>query len=685
MNASLLIWPSRRNSFHPTWLLVPVPPLIHLIHAAISDGPGIDAATLLQFLLGVLWIAPWVWWRSGSAPGWVVQGLKEIRGLLPALLLATLGPSVGAVGDGAAPLFVFTLFIGCLLMAVGIFASEFENRTLSTLLGQPCTRSTLYGRKLAVLALLFIFVSTNALLSALSLPSIGDNSFSEVVVVIALLFVIFASAPLFALLTRATIAGATFTVAVPLILYVTLIYAQRWYYLRWVGLNQPPFDAIVLLSLIAGTVYVVVCGVWSWRTFLHLEAADSAVSAQTPALLQLGRPAEWLTRFIGFRNLRTDPLGSLVRKELRLQSIPWIVALLMTVLAFLVVVARVLGLFSEEADAPQIALIFMSLASVVSLLGTGATCVAEERQIGSHDWQLTQPASLNRQWRVKIATTLVVGIMMGLVWPLFLLRVSLGFVAFSGLWPNEYLSLFLASLSAALVVLIFSSYASSYSRSTLKAGVSCIATILSLGTLIVVVAGITDNWQAVPDLQATYWFTTKDTGLPWVPEGMDAVILIGSLVALFVILGLALVLVFARFNHRQSMVAPRTILRQHLALLLLAIVAILTPGAVVYGFKVRHQYILQVANLAEVIDRAIVAHRLPPNIFKEAGLGSNATTSELAMALLREHGVSAFELLARLVTPPPWNSKNGIDPALARRYGLRLIAPPAAPEPPPPK
>ena len=218
MNALSLTWPAGRNSFHPAWLLIPLPPLLQLLYAASANGPGIDPATLFHLLLGLLWIAPWIWWRSGSAPGWVIQGLKEIRGQMPAVLLATLGPSVGAWGSDTEVLFMFTLFIGAILMAVGIFASEFESRTLSTWLGQPRSRSALYGRKLAVLALLFVFVALNALLAAIPHASDWSLRFSEVAVTGGSLLVVFASAPLLALLTRSTIAGATFTVAVPMML-----------------------------------------------------------------------------------------------------------------------------------------------------------------------------------------------------------------------------------------------------------------------------------------------------------------------------------------------------------------------------------------------------------------------------------------------------------------------------------
>ncbi len=672
MNALSLTWPAGRNSFHPAWLLIPLPPLLQLLYAASANGPGIDPATLFHLLLGLLWIAPWIWWRSGSAPGWVIQGLKEIRGQMPAVLLATLGPSVGAWGSDTEVLFMFTLFIGAILMAVGIFASEFESRTLSTWLGQPRSRSALYGRKLAVLALLFVFVALNALLAAIPHASDWSLRFSEVAVTGGSLLVVFASAPLLALLTRSTIAGATFTVAVPMMLYTPLIYAQGWYYLRWAGQSYPPEGAILTLTLLAGTIYAVVCGVASWRTFLHLEAADSAVATQAPALLRLGRPAEWVTRFIGLGGVHPNPIASLVRKELRLQSTPWIVGLLMVGLALLVLLARALELFTEETEAPKIALIFMSLASVVSLLGTGASCVAEERQIGTHDWQLTQPASVNRQWRVKLATTLVVGVLMGFAWPLLLLRGSLGTAAFASLWPNEGPGLIALVLGAALVLLLLATYASSFSKTTLKAGVSCIATVVTVTTAVALLFGTVDTWRAEPDFRATYWFTDQDSRLPWVPTSEQASRVVSCLVAGFALLGLIQILIFSRYNHRQSLVAFRVIVRQHLALALLAIGAIVVPSWLIHTLSVRQLYRTEVESLTVVIERANVAQRLRPDLCLQVGLRPDATASELAVALLREYGLSAVELLTPPVPPPPMGTNVRLDPILAKRYGIAV-------------
>ena len=675
MNAPAIFWPTGRNSFHPAWLLVPVPALLQIGFATGFGRFVLDTETVLQLLLGLLWVAPWIWWRSGAAPAWVVQWLKEIRGQMPGMMIALLGPSLAPLlaplGVPPMEVLVGTLLLGCVLMAVGIFASEFENRTVSTLLGQPRTRGALYRRKHAVLAVLFGFASVNALLAAAPLMNQTFDLFGKVVTVAGLLVVVDASSPLFALLTRNTIAGATFTVAVPLAVYSILVFGQNWYYQGFEGNNPTPDDVWLRQTLWLGLVYVGVCAVLGWWVFLRLEAADSVAAAQVPILLKLGRPAEWCIQYLGARERGTHSIVSLVRKELRLQSIPWIVALLMLGLAAFALGARWFGLFTRVPDAPVVAMVFMGMAAVVCLLGTGASCVAEERQLGTHDWQLTQPASLRRQWRVKLGTTVVVGLLMGCGWPLLLLWLSLGSRALAVLSPagNEWVpALYLVEAVALLLVSI---YTSSFSRSSLKAGVACIGFVLALATVLAVGAAVFENWQPeLTDIQGRFYFLDARDGLPWVPSASQSVVAVVGVVALLILLGWAVLLEFARRNHRQSVVSFRTIVLQHAALVVFVLGGMQIPSGMILATTARQEYRTTVERLTESIQRQIAMQRLPAGVYPLAEVPVDARPGELAVALLRVQGAAAFETVAPSAPVPNPGFLPSISPALAKRYGL---------------
>ena len=201
-------------------------------------------------------------------------------------------------------------------------------------------------------------------------------------------------------------------------------------------------------------------------------------------LLNLLRPAEGTVRVFGLDPLSRpmdrilaailparSGLAWLVRKELRLHVLTWLMALV-TVglwLAWMIACAVV----SEESRAPlRDALVVSALAGVlgsIGLIGAGAACVAEERELGTLDWQLTQPVRLGRQWWIKVGVAALVALLLSVALPVVLVLVSFSDAAlrnyFHGVeWPQ-----FAAYGTAAMLVFAAGVYASSISRSTMKA------------------------------------------------------------------------------------------------------------------------------------------------------------------------------------------------------------------------
>ncbi|KAB2673422.1 MAG: hypothetical protein DVB31_03785 [Verrucomicrobia bacterium] len=663
MDAQTLGQPSRRNSFHPAWLLLPLPALARICVAAQPSGSPLNAAQVLQFVLALALVAPWVWWRSGTAPAPVLQWMKECRGLMPGFLIAMIGPACAALAADEAPALLWGFPIGCLLMGAGLFASEFENRTLATLLVQPRSRAAIYRRKHAVLAVLLGIAIANMVLSFLATDvqvATPRNFLGTCGIGAALGLLVLASAPLYALLTRTTIAAATFTVAIPLMAYAALTESVR--FCRWL-LDLPELPPDAEWSVVASTawVYAVACAVLGWRTFARLDATDGAQANAGAGLVSLGRPAAWLARAFG-----TGPTGHLVRKELRLQSIPWVTALLMAGIALLAAGWRFTERPGNEKELPLLAaVVFMGMAAVVCLLGTGAACVAEERQIGTHDWQLTQPATLRRQWWVKLAVTVGVALLVGCVWPVLLVRVALGSGRFAKLLEGAPPGALAAYSGAALGLLALSILASSLSRTTLKAGVAAIGAAIAVGTFVAFAIDAFDR-LTVGIRPGTVVFAAT-------------IIRTLYMIGVAVVLWLAALLEFARRNHRRSSVPSGSVVRNWLAVA--ATTALVT--CIPYGnasLAVRRIAAAERAaalnqqwdQLEAAVRQGLANGTLPPGVREAAAAGAGMSPREIAAALLREHGDEAF----RVVNPPPAPrtpsnpSLFRMDPILMKRYGL---------------
>jgi len=154
-----LSWPSSRNSFHPAWLLLPLPPLLGILWATFNEFSRVHPALVLRLLLAGVVVVPVLWWRASPAGDRPRRIMKELRVQLPGFLLATLVPSLMTWGIERewAVWMLFGYPFGCFLMGASAFGSEFEQRTLASLLAQPKSRGAVFREKMAVLAgLLFL-------------------------------------------------------------------------------------------------------------------------------------------------------------------------------------------------------------------------------------------------------------------------------------------------------------------------------------------------------------------------------------------------------------------------------------------------------------------------------------------------------------------------------------------------
>ncbi len=216
--------PTYRNSFHLGWLLLLVPPLGAFYVAWPNDNPPEFVTVVLRLVLAAVAVLPLLWLRSAPVGGRSQRLLKELRTLLPGCLIALIVPGLLALGVGResvqehAEWAVMAFGFGCLLMGASAFGSEFEQRTLAGLLGQPLPRGVLYLEKLGTLGLLLAFATVNLVLTLWLIPglqySLGDATTALLIPVFA-----FCSGPLFSLLSRSTLAGMIFGLTVPFVVW----------------------------------------------------------------------------------------------------------------------------------------------------------------------------------------------------------------------------------------------------------------------------------------------------------------------------------------------------------------------------------------------------------------------------------------------------------------------------------
>lgn len=569
MNVAL---PRVRFRHHPAWLLLLVPPVAGLAFESLSSTPGRMTALLVRFLIA---LAPGVLMFEVNGPisgSHATRLRKELRGVMPGALLAMIVPGLlGIDGSGStAPHATAAFVLGCLWISAAPFGGEFEQRTLAMLLSQPVPRRSLFADKLTVVIATCALASLNFLL-VFGIIDRDGFTVGDAIKVLPLVAVAVCTAPYFALASRSTLAGMVFATAVPGLITVAVSFITSTIQ-RAVSPARPPLWLFEALLCIGGLAYVGALAVLGRRHFMHLEI-DPAGGHQANASHPLSRPLDRLAA-------RMLPHGSnsgwLMRKELRLHVVPWLVAgTAISLWLLLVLVLRPFTVdgFAHDPGGVVPAALFAGLLGTLGIIGAGASSVAEERSLGALDWQLAQPISRARLWWIKIGVAGVLGFGLSLVLPMALLW--LGFpapdldAAFGGL-PAV---VFGAYVSAWLVVFAVSVFASSFARNTMGATVTAVALIAALGLAMAAAGfGISTSLDRTAQDLSAQWQASTPAMPTWIPSvqflnwGGCLLFLACSLVIVFVLLQ------FAAINASVSRPRRPHVAWQCFALLTLALV-----------------------------------------------------------------------------------------------------------------
>lgn len=391
---------------------------------------------------------------------------KETRELLPlagATWLLILVPYLVWHRD-AEPFGVLIFAIGCAIMAANAFGHELQDRTLALLLVQPVPRPVLWREKMGVLAA--GLAAAAAVLTLCKLVYSGDH-FRDTgwgFFLCLAPFCAFCGAPGLTLWVRSAITGAVVAILLPLgvgsvtVLAVAYVVPESW-------------GAPVFVTSLA--VYCAVAYWLGYRKFRRLQVVESpGRELALPPRLQA-----FLSRAMG--RLPAVPggaFGALVRKELRLQQ----TALLVAGLFCLMALAGACFYHARPRLAEAIVGFDLFVYMAILPFIVGAVAAAEERFWGVSGWHLTLPASARQQWRAKLAVTLAVGLVLGLLLP--------GGLLWLGAWlvgPPRAANGFPHGTALALCVLVewlavsLAFYTATFCNSALKAVLVAFALILT--------------------------------------------------------------------------------------------------------------------------------------------------------------------------------------------------------------
>jgi len=343
---------------------------------------------------------------------------KEIRALLPAWLasMAVVG-AAGALGDSLIrSLGMVTYGVASVALGAMSIGHEYTLRTLPLLLSQPSRRARVFVTKLSVLAVMLLTLAGVAWGRVLH-PSSGNATF--VLTVLCGLFV----APWLTIRCRNPLAGTVFTIPIP-----------GWLWLFVGVFVEGPLKLVVFRRGMLGL--CAIAAVLGWRTFMRLEAiegpdADLQLPWARPATTAPARDrhAIWL----------------LMKKELALQQLSLALAVLYCAGWLALVASGKMQPGAGEHTMDVFGGLTILYGAMLALL-IGSLASAEERQLGTLEWQVLLPMASWKQWVVKAAMAIGLAMVLGVGLPALLLFVSGGAIGLNGWFVLGILVLTVGSL-----------------------------------------------------------------------------------------------------------------------------------------------------------------------------------------------------------------------------------------------
>jgi hypothetical protein len=505
---------------------------------------------------------------------------KEFRAILPAFAAAALSVlamgmddsrQIGASlvrGFAAAGFFISIVAIGAL--SIG---HEYGYRTLAGLLAQPIDRRRLLLTKLAVAVAAILGLAGVAWLTmaeggeltrGLGMPRSFARSDAEALRLAMIGLPVLCAlclAPWLTMLCRNPMAGIVFTIAVPGLLWLAGEVAAVTKYgvvaTRLPGAASELRFAVFSWGMAAAVIVGPVAG---WLIFMRLQALDGG---HTP--LRLPR---WLERLhpaaAAGRRTRHSWVWLVLRKEWRFQHLTLVVSAFYSLGWLLIFVIR-----KRDPDFQHPIIYGMTLLQVMLIpLLAGSLASAEERQLGTAEWQALLPVAPWKTWCIKAGVALGLALALGLGLPALLNLV----------WPSDDMQLLqvlrgglrrpfpeyvLRTSATILAVATLSLYVSSLSRGGMRALLTAIPAViaswLGLMSLSMLDRTVFGNFTAAPLLSSRGWWQWWELGVRWIysPRWPLTIAL-----AAIVVGGLVALLRYAMINHRSAERGSPRVIRQ---------------------------------------------------------------------------------------------------------------------------
>jgi beta-lactamase class A len=490
---------------------------------------------------------------------------KEIRALAPMWAVAMVALAMSGVlrraGWGSPANAVF--IVGSLALGALSIGHEYQSGTLTLLLSQPVDRGRLFIAKFTALACLLIPLAlTNLVVASPGAPFGSRATLALFVLIVGFSLLV---APWMTMIARGPLGGTVFALTAMMAVFVASPMWQRlsdavfggdW---RW---WPSPFLIVCLVGAVLG-----------WRAFMRLEALDGDRDFRMSARAGSVVAAHSVSR-------RT-PFAALALKELQLQQMTFIVSALS--------LAAIVVLMWSEHRHYEFATGLTYPASILHLVAipilAGALASAEERSLGTLEWQILQPIAAWKQWATKASVAIGLAVALG-VGGLALMRwldpggdLVIGYVSGAGLAGSA----FLTAMCVALGLSVASLYVSSFSTNALRAAlvaVPVIATLIWFGLIVLIpldaratsfqfltriVEPIVERWHYSR-------FTPSEAS-----RARDVIetVAVSSAIALA-----GLLLRFGLVNHRTSGSSPRRLIRQAAGVGVWWLVSVLSLGTV---------------------------------------------------------------------------------------------------------
>ena len=362
----------------------------------------------------------------------------------------TIGADAGLRGTGMHSLFplgMFAYIAGSLALGAHVIGHEFTNRTLASLLVQPCRRSSMLLTKASVLAVMLMalgFIARIVLFQSLA-RALGN--FPRYPTLYLPLIGGFCVVPYLTMRLRSQMAGVVFTASIPGMTYVLALLCGVIIY----GTGTAAAKALALAVWIPAIWIVAAAGaVLSARSFMRLQATEGGREE-----LRLPR---WFT--VTDASPTGPPLWMLAKKELRLQQMTFaMVAVYAPIWTALTVAGRLNVDFGREFPMHGVGILYFALLPLLM----GSLASAQERQFGMLQSQAMLPVSRAQQWAVKASVVLLLALVLGVVLPWFVFAPP--HISRAAFWP----------LAATIVLLTtWSLYISSWCGS----GITALALLL---------------------------------------------------------------------------------------------------------------------------------------------------------------------------------------------------------------